>query len=249
MTTIDAAYTHAYRRPDARPPPPAYAIPAAAMDSDGSLERAPDAFLLAFEPLLDKYATLLARGGPRFNGRGVVDRAVPLGHHHPRAVVLPIAVAPARATRSAAATAGRADGGAADAVAVSPPAAARAETSRAGGGSGLGHNGAGAADGGAGPHGAAGTHGGAHGGAPVRRHSAHGVSYFSSSSVSTINVSRIAGCSSLVPFNEATAWGAQCFQHHGTLESRQAHTRRAEPRTLDSTSAGPRLPTRVPAWL
>jgi len=88
-----------------------------------------DTFLISFEPLLDKYATLLARGNVRFNGRLSTDRAVPLGHHHPRGVVLPFAVT---------------------------------------------------------PH--------------ARRHG-----------LASINVSRIAGCSSLVPFNENTTWGSQCF--------------------------------------
>jgi hypothetical protein len=50
------------------------------------------AFLLAFEPLLDKYAVLLARGTARFHGASSVDAAVPLGHHHQRGVVLPVAI-------------------------------------------------------------------------------------------------------------------------------------------------------------
>lgn len=50
------------------------------------------AFLIAFEPLLDKYAVLLARGTPRYHHVGGGDRAVPLGHHHQRGVVLPLAV-------------------------------------------------------------------------------------------------------------------------------------------------------------
>lgn len=79
-----------------------------------------DSFLISFEPLLDKYATLLdlaltlshplshtfsllpcrryatllARANERFNGPRVTDRATPLGQHHPRGVVLPFAVAP-----------------------------------------------------------------------------------------------------------------------------------------------------------
>ena len=57
------------------------------------------------------------------------------------------------------------------------------------------------------------------------------------SGLTTINVSRIAGCSSLVPFNENTTWGAQCFQgqkadqkalqkagQSGMLEARQVPT-------------------------
>jgi len=49
------------------------------------LPQHPDAFLLSFEPLLDKYATLLQR-----NSRP--DRRSPLGHHHARGIVLPFAV-------------------------------------------------------------------------------------------------------------------------------------------------------------
>ena len=51
------------------------------------------AFLFSFEPLLDKYALLLAKGDARYNGRKN-DQFQPLGHHHPRGLVLPIAVAP-----------------------------------------------------------------------------------------------------------------------------------------------------------
>lgn len=111
-----------------------------------------DSFLIAFEPLLDKYATLLARANERFNGRGVTDRASPLGHHHRRGVVLPFAVA------------------------------------------GVG-TGGGTPDG-----------------------------------MMSINVSRIAGCSSLVPFNEGNSqWGRQCFTpggfwNGGTFESRLVPT-------------------------
>ena len=53
----------------------------------------PEAFLLSFEPLLDKYAVLAARGATRYHGRSH-DLAVPLGHSHPRAVIMPFAVAP-----------------------------------------------------------------------------------------------------------------------------------------------------------
>lgn len=45
----------------------------------------PSAFLISFEPLLDKYASLLAR-----NSRP--DTLTALGHHHPRGIVLPFAV-------------------------------------------------------------------------------------------------------------------------------------------------------------
>lgn len=58
---------------------------------DEVLGRDPGAFLLAFEPLLDKYAVLLARGTTRYHGTKA-DRAVPIGHHHQRGVVLPLAV-------------------------------------------------------------------------------------------------------------------------------------------------------------
>ena len=49
------------------------------------------AFLVSFEPLLDKYSELAARGNERYN-KGARDMIVPLGHHHPRAIVLPLAV-------------------------------------------------------------------------------------------------------------------------------------------------------------
>ena len=45
------------------------------------------AFLLTFEPILDKYATLLSR-----NSRA--DRKSPLGHHHERGMIFPFAVSP-----------------------------------------------------------------------------------------------------------------------------------------------------------
>ena len=53
----------------------------------------PSAFLVSFEPMLDKYAVLLARGTTRYFGEQN-DRAVPLGHHPQRGVVLPIAITP-----------------------------------------------------------------------------------------------------------------------------------------------------------
>lgn len=52
-----------------------------------------DAFLLSFEPLLDKYAVLAARGTTRYHNH-TRDRSVSLGHHHRRGVVLPLAVSP-----------------------------------------------------------------------------------------------------------------------------------------------------------
>ena len=51
----------------------------------------PRDFLVSFEPMLDKYAELLAKGNGRFNGHHG-DRAVPLGHHHRRGIVLPLAI-------------------------------------------------------------------------------------------------------------------------------------------------------------
>ena len=51
-------------------------------------------FLVSFEPLLDKYAVLLARGTQRYHGTQH-DMAVPLAHHHRHGVVLPLAVSPA----------------------------------------------------------------------------------------------------------------------------------------------------------
>lgn len=53
----------------------------------------PRGFLVSFEPLLDKYAVLLSRGNMRIN-RGAKDMFTPLGHHHRRGIVLPIAVTP-----------------------------------------------------------------------------------------------------------------------------------------------------------
>lgn len=63
----------------------------------GVLDSHPDAFLIQMEPLLEKYAALLARAAANFHGsaRKAVDRAAPLGQLHPRAVVLPLAVSEA----------------------------------------------------------------------------------------------------------------------------------------------------------
>ncbi|KOO33791.1 hypothetical protein Ctob_014516 [Chrysochromulina tobinii] len=96
---------------------------------EAELAKYNDSFLISFEPLLDKYARLLERGNIRYN-RQQVDRATPLGHHHARGVVLPLAVS------------------------------ARAKPKLA-----------------------------------------------------TFNVSRIAGCSSLLRFNEKTSWGRECFSY------------------------------------
>lgn len=54
----------------------------------------PNSFLLSFEPLVDKYALLLAKGTRRFVGHKR-DAGVPLGRHHQRGIVLPLAVSPA----------------------------------------------------------------------------------------------------------------------------------------------------------
>ena len=59
------------------------------------LPASPNAFLIAFEPMIDKYAVLLARGSSRYFNKGGTDRAVPVGFHHKRGVVLPLAVSPA----------------------------------------------------------------------------------------------------------------------------------------------------------
>ena len=56
---------------------------------DELLPEYPDAFLVAFEPMLDKYAVLLSRGAKRLPGRPVDQ---PIGRHHPRGLVLPLAV-------------------------------------------------------------------------------------------------------------------------------------------------------------
>ncbi len=52
------------------------------------------AFLLSFEPLLEKYAVLLARGNKAFHNQASKDRSVPLAQHHRRGMVLPLAVSP-----------------------------------------------------------------------------------------------------------------------------------------------------------
>jgi len=74
------------------------------------LARYPNAFLVSFEPLLDKYALLLARGKTRYmqyqsfrrphyvkyapKGLEAHDKSIPLGQHHERGIVLPLAVTP-----------------------------------------------------------------------------------------------------------------------------------------------------------
>ena len=54
----------------------------------------PNGFLVSFEPALDKYAVLLARGTER-SWKKVKDRSVGIGQHHSRGLVLPIAISPA----------------------------------------------------------------------------------------------------------------------------------------------------------
>ena len=49
------------------------------------LSKRPTAYLLTFEPILDKYGTLLSRNSKP-------DAKTPLGHHHLRGVVFPMAV-------------------------------------------------------------------------------------------------------------------------------------------------------------
>ena len=52
---------------------------------DGILPQREGAFLVAFEPLVDKWATMLARGSK-------ARKYTPLGHHHERGVIMPFAV-------------------------------------------------------------------------------------------------------------------------------------------------------------
>jgi len=63
----------------------------ATLDESPDFLDAESDFLVSFEPLLDKYAELLARGNVAFHN-GSRDLAVPLGQHHPRGTVLPFAV-------------------------------------------------------------------------------------------------------------------------------------------------------------
>ena len=55
------------------------------------LPRMPQAFLVTAEPLLEKYARALTRRRPSVT---VQDSLEPLGQHHDRGIVLPVAVAP-----------------------------------------------------------------------------------------------------------------------------------------------------------
>tara|TARA_B110001452_G_scaffold82847_1_gene67772 strand:+ start:796 stop:1698 length:903 start_codon:yes stop_codon:yes gene_type:complete len=52
---------------------------------DGMLPKREGAFLVAFEPLVDKWAAMLARGSK-------ARKYTPLGHHHDRGIILPFAV-------------------------------------------------------------------------------------------------------------------------------------------------------------
>ena len=54
----------------------------------------PNGFLIAFEPLLDKFAINLARGAQRYHGSHSRDMAVPLSRHHQRGMILPLALSP-----------------------------------------------------------------------------------------------------------------------------------------------------------
>eukprot|EP00316_Scyphosphaera_apsteinii_P001403 CAMPEP_0119306258 /NCGR_PEP_ID=MMETSP1333-20130426/7055_1 /TAXON_ID=418940 /ORGANISM="Scyphosphaera apsteinii, Strain RCC1455" /LENGTH=305 /DNA_ID=CAMNT_0007309515 /DNA_START=68 /DNA_END=982 /DNA_ORIENTATION=+ len=63
------------------------------MDEE-ELDFYPRSFLISFEPLLDKYALLLSKAQRRYYPNGETDQAVPLAHHAPRAVALPLAVSP-----------------------------------------------------------------------------------------------------------------------------------------------------------
>lgn len=63
------------------------------------LNRDPTAFLVSLEPLLEKYAVLLARGDQMYHG-SKRNMASPLGRHHRRGVVLPVAVAPSAGMRT-----------------------------------------------------------------------------------------------------------------------------------------------------
>ena len=56
------------------------------------LPRLPDAFLVTAEPLVDKYARALSR---RVTAKQARDTFEPLGRHHERGLVLPIAIGPA----------------------------------------------------------------------------------------------------------------------------------------------------------
>ena len=58
---------------------------------DELLPKYPTSFLVSFEPLLDKFAVNLAKGTKRFHGNKK-DAAVPLGFHHRRGIILPLAV-------------------------------------------------------------------------------------------------------------------------------------------------------------
>lgn len=65
---------------------------------DEELLRAPEyarqligAFLVTCEPLLEKYARALGRRAPADSVRDAVE---PLGQHHPRGIILPLAIAP-----------------------------------------------------------------------------------------------------------------------------------------------------------
>ena len=71
-----------------------------------------ETFLISAEPLIDKYARALGRRAPAYS---VKDSLEPLGQHHERGIVLPIAVSPIAAGTEAYV----AEGSSADAAALS----------------------------------------------------------------------------------------------------------------------------------
>jgi len=75
-----------------------------------------DAFLVSCEPLIDKYARAISRRAPQ---KQVFDQHEPLGQHHSRGIILPIAIAPSRAA-SARASATRFDSGGTTRLKIAP---------------------------------------------------------------------------------------------------------------------------------
>ena len=63
----------------------------ATIDESPEFEARKTDFLISFEPLLEMYAEILARGHRRFHNSSR-DLAIPLGHHHQRGVILPFAI-------------------------------------------------------------------------------------------------------------------------------------------------------------
>ena len=52
----------------------------------------PQALVISFEPLLDKYAFHVGNASAKFYGKNAMDFGVPLGHAQPRSIVLPLAI-------------------------------------------------------------------------------------------------------------------------------------------------------------